>query len=83
MVASVLGLTLLSVKDTTWKLKGKLRFEVSDGKIIQSSDDTEAIEIPLKNIESLHEYRGWLLIRGCGTRTANIDTEGNRRISRR
>jgi len=64
MVASVLGLTLLSVKDTTWKLKRKLRLEVSDGKIIQSSDDTEAIEIPLNNIESLHEYRGWLLIRG-------------------
>ncbi len=35
MVASVLGLTLLSVKDATWKRKRKLRFEVSDGKIIR------------------------------------------------
>jgi len=37
---------------------------MSDGKIIQSSDDTAAVEIPLNNIESLHEYRGGLLIRG-------------------
>ena len=63
MLVSVLGLSLLSVKDATWKLKRKLRFEVSDGKIIQSSDDTAAVEIPLNNIESLHEYRGGLLIR--------------------
>ncbi len=64
MVASVLGLTLLSVKDATWKLKRKLRFDVSDGKIIQSSNDTAAVEIPLNNIESLHEYRGLLLVKG-------------------
>ena len=63
-VASVLGLTLLSVKDATWKLKQKLRFEVSDGIIIQSSDDGVAVEIPLNNVESVHEYSGWLLIRG-------------------
>ncbi len=64
VVASVLGLTLLSVKEATWMLKGKLRFEVSDGKIIQSSDDSAAVEIPLDNIESLHEYRGGMLISG-------------------
>jgi hypothetical protein len=64
VVASVLGLTLLSVKDATWKLKRKLTFEVSNGKIIQSSDDTAVVEIPLNNIESLHEYRGLLLVRG-------------------
>jgi hypothetical protein len=64
VVGSILGLTLLSVKDATWKLKRKLRFEVSDGKIIQSSDDTAAVEIPLNNIESLHEYRGLLLVKG-------------------
>src|SRR5258705_6402225 len=64
MVISILGLTLLGVKDETWKLKRKLRFEVSDGKIIQISDDTAAVEIPLNNIESLHEYRGLLLISG-------------------
>jgi hypothetical protein len=64
MVASVLGLTLLSVKEGTWKLKRKLRFEVSDGKIIQSSDDFAAVEIPLNNIKSLHEYPGGMLIRG-------------------
>src|SRR5437870_1679825 len=29
MLASVLGLTLLSVKEGTWKLKRKLSFEVS------------------------------------------------------
>jgi hypothetical protein len=63
MVISILGLTLLGVKDETWKLKRKLRFEVSDGKIIQISDDTAAVEIPLNNIESLHEHRGGLLIR--------------------
>jgi hypothetical protein len=64
MVASVLGLTLLSVKEGTWKLKRKLRFEVSDGKIIQSSDDFAAVEISLNNIKSLHEYPGGMLIRG-------------------
>jgi hypothetical protein len=56
IVISILGLTLLGVKDATWKLKRKLRFEVSDGKIIQSSDDTAVVEIPLNDIESLHEY---------------------------
>src|SRR5258707_3172074 len=64
MVTSVLSLTLLSVKNATWKLKRKLRFEVADGKIIQSSDDTTAVEIPLNNIEFLREYPGLLLIRG-------------------
>ena len=77
MVASVLGLTLLSVKDATWKLKRKLSFEVSDGKIIQSSDDAAAVEIPLNNIESLHEYRGLLLVRA---KKANIGTGGNQRL---
>jgi hypothetical protein len=60
-----MGLTMLAVKEGTWKLKRKLRFEVSDGKITQSSADSPAIEIALNNIESLLEYRGWLLIRGA------------------
>ena len=64
MVISILGLTLLGVKDETWKLKRKLSFELSDERIIQRSDAAAAIEIPLNNIESLHEYRGLLLIRG-------------------
>jgi hypothetical protein len=64
MVISILGLTLLGVKDATWKLKRKLSFELSDERIIQRSDAAAAIEIPLNNIESLHEYRGLLLIRG-------------------
>src|SRR5437667_5251187 len=64
MVASVLSLTLLSVKEATWKLKRKINLEMSDGKIIQSSDDGVAVEIPLNNIKSLHEYRGSLLIKG-------------------
>jgi hypothetical protein len=49
------------------------------GVIIQSSDDAAAVEIPLNNIESLHEYRGLLLIRG-GARKANIGTGGNQRL---
>jgi hypothetical protein len=64
MVISILGLTLLGVKDATWKLKRKLSFELSDERIIQRSDAAAAIEIPLNNIESLHEYLGLLLIRG-------------------
>ena len=64
MVISILGLTLLGLKDATWKLKRKLSFELSDERIIQRSDAAAAIEIPLNNIESLHEYRGLLLIRG-------------------
>ena len=64
MVISIPGLTLLGVKDATWKLKRKLSFELSDERIIQRSDGAAAIEIPLNNIESLHEYRGLLLIRG-------------------
>jgi hypothetical protein len=63
-LASVLFLTVLSAKEGTWELKRKLQFEVSDGKIIQRSDDGVAVEIPLNNLESVHEYRGWLLIRG-------------------
>ena len=64
VLASVLGLTLLSVKDAIWTLKRKLSFELSDNKIIQRSDDAAAIEIPLNNIESLYENRSLLLIRG-------------------
>ena len=64
MAISILGLTLLGVKDATWKLKRKLSFELSDERIIQRSDGAAAIEIPLNNIESLHEYRGLLLVKG-------------------
>jgi hypothetical protein len=61
------------------KAAAKLWFEVSDGKIIQSTDDSPSIEIALTNIESLIEYRGWLLIRGAEARR-QISIPGNRRI---
>lgn len=62
--ASVVGLTVLSAKEGTWKLKQKLRFEVSDGRIIKTSDDGTTVEIALNKVESIHEYGGWLLVRG-------------------
>jgi hypothetical protein len=58
-LASVVGLTVLAVKEGTWKLKQPVRFEVTDGKLVKTSDDGITVEIPLSKIESIHEYSGW------------------------
>ena len=58
------GATVLAIKEGTLKLLRKFRFDISDGKIIQTREESASIEIPLDQIDSLHQYRGWLLVRG-------------------
>jgi hypothetical protein len=63
-LAAIVGATVLAVKEGNWKLMRRLRFEIYDGKIIKARAESSSIEIPLDQIESLYEYRGWLFIRG-------------------
>jgi hypothetical protein len=63
LAAVVLG-TVLSTKEGIWKLKRGCQVELSDGKIIQRHAGSPSFEIPLNQIESLHEGHGWLIIRG-------------------
>jgi hypothetical protein len=64
VLASIVGALILAVKEGTWKLLRKLRFEISDGRIIRSREASSPTEIPLDQIEYLHEYGGWLLVGG-------------------
>ncbi len=61
---SVVGAYVLSAKEAMWKVKSASEWELTGEKIIQRQEDGTAIEVPLVQIESLHEYRGWLIIRG-------------------
>ena len=64
MLAAGVGATILAIKEGTLKLLRRLRFDISDGKIIQTRQASASIEIPLDQIDSLHQYRSWLLVRG-------------------
>jgi hypothetical protein len=55
---------VLSSRGGLRKLKEGFQFELSNGKITQMSEGRQTVEIPLAQIESLHEYPGWLVIRG-------------------
>jgi hypothetical protein len=63
-LAAGVGATILAIKEGTLKLLRRLRFDISDGKIIQTREESASIEIPLDQIDSLHQYRSWLLVRG-------------------
>jgi hypothetical protein len=64
VLGAVVGATVLAGKEGTWRLLRKLRFEISDGRIIRFDEASSSIEIPLEQIEYLHEYGGWLLVGG-------------------
>lgn len=63
VLIAVLAAEWLSFKRGFWKSKQGLRVEISGGKLIQTRSDKLVAEIPLNQIASLHEGRGWLLVR--------------------
>lgn len=64
VLAAVVGATVLAVRERTWNLLRKYRFDISDGKIIRRREASLPVEMPLDQIEYLHEYNGWLLVGG-------------------
>ena len=65
VVAAVVVGTRLGTKEGLWKLKQGYRVEVTDGRIIQRHPQSPTVEIPINQIDSLHESRGgWLIVRG-------------------
>ena len=68
VLAAVVGATVLAVRERTWNLLRKYRFDIADGKIVRSREASSSTEIPLNQIEYLHEYSGWLLVGGGNPR---------------
>lgn len=62
--SSVIIATVLARREKLRTLKEGFQFELSGDKIIQTHEGWPAVELPLARIESLHEYRGWLVVRG-------------------
>jgi hypothetical protein len=73
VLAAIVGTTIFGMKEGSWKLMRMLRFEVSDGKIIEMrrGATSQIIEIPLNQIESLGDHRRWFFVIG-GTPTKRI-----------
>ena len=63
VMASVVIACRLSFKEGLWKLNTGCRVELSEGKIIQKRPGVPIVEIPLDQIASLHQSRGWLIVR--------------------
>src|SRR2546422_126256 len=64
IVLSVVVLAMvLSLQGGLRKLKEGFQFELSDGKITQRREGQQTVEIPLAQIEGLHDYHGWLVIK--------------------
>ena len=66
VLVSVVGAIMFSAKLGMWKLKRTIQIQLSDDKISQLREGSPAVEMPLKQIQSLHEHRGWLIVRGGG-----------------
>jgi hypothetical protein len=64
VVIAVVGGQWLGSKEGLWKIKQGLQIEVSDGKVIQTRPGSPTLEIPLDQINSLHQSRSWLIVRG-------------------
>jgi len=64
VLAAIVSVTALNVKERTWRLLRSVRFEISDGKLIRSDGESPSTEIPLDQIGNLQEYRGWLHVIG-------------------
>jgi hypothetical protein len=66
LLAAIVSMTALGVKEGSWKLMRTLRFEVSDGKIVETREGatSQIIEIPLNQIESLGDHRRWFFVIG-------------------
>jgi hypothetical protein len=63
-LVAVLAAAVLGAKEGLWKSLRKFRFEVSDGKIIQTREASPPVEIPLDQIEYVRESGNWLLVGG-------------------
>jgi hypothetical protein len=66
--AIVLGTIVLalfmSAKNAMWKAKHTFQWELDSERIIQRHESGRTREIPLVRIESLNDYRGWLIVKG-------------------
>ena len=64
-VLSVIGFAFfVSSRYGLWTFVEKFQFEVSDGTITQRRVGHLTVEIPLNQIESIHDFRNWLVIKG-------------------
>jgi hypothetical protein len=68
LVAAMVGAEVLGAKLGSWKSLQKLRFEVSEGKIIRTDEASSAVEIQLDQIDYLRDYHGWLVVSGGNPR---------------
>ena len=66
VLISIAGAIMLSAKGSMWKLKRAFQFQLSDDKIVQMREGSPTVEMSLTQVESLHEYHGWLIVRGGG-----------------
>ncbi len=64
VLAAVVVVYVLSFKEAKWKVMHTFQWELTTEKLIQRHEDGATGEIPLAQIASLHEYHGWLLVRG-------------------
>jgi hypothetical protein len=64
VLATCAGAAVLAIEEGKIKSLRRLRFEIFDGKIVQTGEESTRIQIPLDQIDSLYEYRGRLLVRG-------------------
>jgi hypothetical protein len=65
----------VSSKEAMWKVKHAFRWELTDDKIVQVAKDGAEGHIALNEVKSLHEYHGWLFVRGGEPpRTISIPT---------
>src|SRR5712664_141692 len=66
VLISIAGAVVFSARGGMWKLKRTFQFQLSDDGIFQMREGSPTVGMPLRQIESLREYRGWLVIRGGG-----------------
>jgi hypothetical protein len=64
VLVAVIVSYVLSAKLGLWNVKRKYGVELTQGKLIQRLTGSETVEIPLNQIESLHEGHGWLIVKG-------------------
>lgn len=63
VLATVSGAMWLSTRQGLWNLQRNCRVNLSDGKISEIRAASPVVEIPLNQIQSLHEGHGWLVVR--------------------
>jgi hypothetical protein len=64
VMISIAIAALLSSREGLWKPKRTFQFQLSDDKLLQLREGSPTTEMPLTRIESIQEYRNWLIVRG-------------------